>query len=136
MSANMAARVTAKTAVDAFTMTKKLASYVRTHRRRWALTQDELAGLLGYETSAIISALERNVREPSLRAAHSLSLIFDVSPAELFPHLHLTTENEVLQRARDLYDRLQGNTSRAVKLKLDFLEDVFARADARPESAT
>ena len=132
----MAARVTAQMAVDAFSMTKTLASYVRTYRRRWALTQDELAGLLGYETGAIISALERNVREPSMKAAHGLALIFDTSPDELFPHLHLTTENEVLDRARDLYERLQGNTSRSIKLKLDFLEDVFARADARPESAS
>ena len=125
----------ANVAVDTFSMTKTLASYVRSHRRRWALTQDELGALLGYETGSIISALERDSREPTLRAAHGLAIIFDASPVDLFPHLHLMTETEVLARARDLYERLQGNTSRAIRLKLDFLEDVFARADARLKTA-
>lgn len=70
-----------------------------------------------------------------MRAAHSLAVIFDATPADLFPCLHVTTESEVLARAQDLYDRLQGNASRAVRLKLDFLEDVFARVDTRLKSA-
>lgn len=116
-------------------MNTTLATYLRPHRRRWALTQDELGDLLGYETGATISALERNIREPSLRAAHGLAIIFGVSPAEIFPHLHRTTQNEVGTRARDLYERLQGDSSQAIRIKLNFLESVLERTDPRKNTA-
>jgi len=112
-------------------MSNKLTTYLRSYRRRWALTQDELGALLGYETGSIISALERGTREPSLKAAHGLEIIFGTAPAELFPRLHASAERDVLARARDLYERMQGTSSNALRTKLEFLEDVFARAEAR-----
>lgn len=112
-------------------MSNKRIIYLRSYRRRWALTQQELGALLGYETGSIISAMERGSREPSLKAAHGLEIIFGTAPVELFPHLHTLAERDVLARARDLYENLQGSSSNAIRTKLDFLEDLFARADAR-----
>ena len=112
-------------------MKKKLDCYLRSYRRRWGLTQDELAALLGCKTGAVISRLERDGRQPSLEAAYAFEVIFGTTPNELFPGLHARTKKNVIARTRDLYDELQGDSSKATRLKLDFFEDVFARAQAR-----
>jgi transcriptional regulator with XRE-family HTH domain len=109
-------------------MKKKLDCYLRSYRRRWGLTQDELAALLGRKTGAVISRLEQDNRQPSLEAAYALEVIFGTAPIELFPGLHARVKRNVIARARDLYDALQGDSSRATRLKLDFFEDLFARA--------
>lgn len=109
----------------------KLECYLRSYRRRWGLTQDELAVLLGYKTGAVISRLERHGRQPSLEAAHAFEIIFGTAPIELFPGLHATVKKTVIARVRDLYDELQGNSSKITRLKLDFFEQVFERAQSR-----
>ena len=112
-------------------MKKKLDCYLRSYRRRWGLTQDELAALLGCKTGAVISRLERDGREPSLKAAYAFEVIFGTAPIELFPGLRAKVKKDVIARVRDLYDELQGDSSKLTRLKLDFFEDVFARAQAR-----
>ena len=115
-------------------MKKKLDCYLRPYRRRWGLTQDELAALLGCKTGAVISRLERNDRQPSLEAAYAFDVIFGTDPIELFPGLHAKVKKNVIARARDLYDALQGDSSKTARLKLDFFEDVFARAQSHRKS--
>jgi transcriptional regulator with XRE-family HTH domain len=109
-------------------MKKKLDCYLRSYRRRWGLTQDELAVLLGCKTGAVISRLERHSRQPSLEAAYALEVLFGTAPIELFPGLHAKVKKNVIARARELYDELQGDPSKVTRLKLDFFEEVFARA--------
>ncbi len=110
-------------------MNNNLICYLRPYRRRWGLTQDELARLLGCKTGAVISRLERSSRPPSLQAAYAFELLFGTVPIELFPGLHATVKDEVIARARDLYEELQGDTSRAGRIKLDFFEEVLERID-------
>lgn len=112
-------------------MKKKFDCYLRSYRRRWGLTQDELATLLGCKNGAVISRLERHVRQPSLEAAYAFEVIFGTAPIELFPGLHARVRKDVIARVRNLYDALQGDSSKATRLKLDFFEDVFARAQPR-----
>lgn len=115
-------------------MKKKLDCYLRPYRRRWGLTQAELAALLGRKTGAVISRLEQYGRRPSLEAAYALEIIFGTAPIELFPGLHAKVKKNVIARVRNLYDELQGNPSKATRLKLDLFEDVFARAQSRRNS--
>jgi transcriptional regulator with XRE-family HTH domain len=110
-------------------MKKKLDCYLRSYRRRWGLTQDELAMLLGCKTGAVISRLERYGRQPNLEAAHAFEIIFGTAPIELFPGLHATVKKNVIARMRELYDALQGNPSKSNRLKLDFFEEVLTRAE-------
>jgi transcriptional regulator with XRE-family HTH domain len=112
-------------------MKKKLDCYLRSYRRRWGLTQDELARLLGCKTGAVISRLERDGRQPNLDTAYALEVIFGTAPIELFPGLHARVTKNVIARMRDLYDELQGDSSKAIRLKLDFFEEVFTRTQSR-----
>jgi DNA-binding XRE family transcriptional regulator len=112
-------------------MKKKLDCYLRSYRRRWGLTQDELAALLGCKNGAVISRLERDGRQPSLEVAYAFEVIFDTASIELFPGLHAKVKKNVIARVRDLYDELQGDSSKTTRLKLDFFEEVFARAKPR-----
>ena len=112
-------------------MKMKLDCYLRSYRRRWGLTQVELARLMGCETGAVISRLERDGRQPSLETAYALEVIFGTTPVELFPGLHAKVNKAVIARMRNLYDELQGDPSKVTRLKLDFFEEIFARTPSR-----
>ena len=109
-------------------MDQRLISYLRPLRRRWGLTQRELAFLIGAKTHSAISQIEALKGYPSLAGAIACSIIFDTPPLELFPELHVKMHDKVLSRADELYQQLQGNPSRVTRAKLDFLEEVLARA--------
>ena len=115
-------------------MNANLDCYLKPYRRRWDLTQTELAKLLGYEAGAVVSRFERGLRDPSLENAYALEIILGVPSAELFSSLYERVKREVIARARARYDDLQGDPSKATRLKLDFFEEVFARADERASS--
>jgi transcriptional regulator with XRE-family HTH domain len=108
-------------------MDQRLRTYLRTLRRRWGLTQRELAFLIGASSGGHISRLEQLKRFPSLAAAIACIVIFDASPYELFPGLFEDIEEAVLQRASELYNELQGDPSKSVGAKLNFLEEVLKR---------
>jgi DNA-binding XRE family transcriptional regulator len=112
-------------------MEHKHKTYVRTHRRRWGLTQDELAFLIGVNSRSMVSRVEGLKRRPHLATAFAFWVVFGVPPFELFPELLTEVEEGVLQRSRELYDTLQGNPSKATRTKLDLLEAVFARQEQR-----
>jgi transcriptional regulator with XRE-family HTH domain len=100
----------------------RLPTYLKTLRRSHGLTQKELAFLCGMDGGAPLSRYERCAREPSLAALIALTLVFSTTPAELFPGLHQEIHRMVLERAEELYIRLQGNPKAATPTKLDFLE--------------
>jgi transcriptional regulator with XRE-family HTH domain len=106
-------------------------TYLRPFRRRWGLTQKELAFLIGAESPTTISRLEQLKRFPSLAAGIACLVVFDTSAPEMFPGLFADIRKEVLARAAQLYDELQGNPSPATRTKLDFLEKILAQAEAR-----
>lgn len=110
---------------------KRLDCYVYTHRRRWGLTQPELAFLLGWKSGSTISLLEKRGREPKLTCVAALDLIFGTEKDDLFPKLFLAAEDEVAARMNDLYERLQGDPSRKTKEKLELLEQAMERVRAR-----
>jgi DNA-binding XRE family transcriptional regulator len=112
-------------------MKRRLGSYVRPYRLRWGFTQQELAFLIGAKRRKVISSLEGRGRNPRLSSAFALNVVFGTKSRDLFPALYIEVEEAVIARAYDLYERLQGNPSRATRAKLDFLEEMFARARQR-----
>jgi transcriptional regulator with XRE-family HTH domain len=112
-------------------MEKRLARYLRPHRSRWRLTQEEVGRLLGYTGSSVAFRIENGIRDPSLLDAFALEVVFGTPPLELFPTLFTDAEEAVLRRAKELYEELQDMPSQAAKKKLELLDQVMKRAIAR-----
>lgn len=108
-------------------MLANLDCYLKPYRRRWGLTQKELAVLLGFQNGAVVSRLERVLRHPTLETAYAVEIILGTPPAELFPGLYERVRKQVIARARTYYDELQGTPSKSTQLKLDFFEEIFTK---------
>jgi transcriptional regulator with XRE-family HTH domain len=63
---------------------QRLPNYLRTHRKRAGLSQDDVAVLLGGHSGAAVSRLERFRRQPSLKTALVLEAIYRVPVREFF----------------------------------------------------
>jgi len=113
------------------TMEPALSSYLRTYRLRWGLTQAEVAFLLGVKSGSVVSRIERRGRRPALMIALGCEVLFGSRQHELFPGLYSEVEEQVLRRAYAMYEELQGSASKRRGSKLDFLEDIMARAVLR-----
>src|SRR5258708_685121 len=111
------------------TMAQRLKTYLRPLRRRWRLTQRELAFLIGIKSGTVISRIEGLNKAPRLPWAVACALLFDTRARELFPGLFSEVDADVFLRATDLYEELQGNPSKTTRAKLDFLETVLARLE-------
>jgi DNA-binding XRE family transcriptional regulator len=113
------------------TMAQRLKTYLRPFRRRWGLTQQELAFLIGVKNGTVISRIEGLTKAPRLEWAVACAVLFDTRALELFPGLFSEVHEDLLRRATELYEELQGNPSKATRVKLDFLETVLARLEKK-----
>ena len=106
-------------------MPRQLTNYLRTHRKRAHLTQDEVAFLLGSRKGAHVSRHERFNRQPSLPAAFAYEVLFRVPAKDLFAGLHETAERAMRNRVRALVRRLShAKPTRQVAHKLAHLKKV------------
>jgi transcriptional regulator with XRE-family HTH domain len=93
----------------------QLPNYLRSNRKRLALSQDEVAFLLGTQSGAKVCRYERFAREPSLETALAFEVIFQRSASELFGGLYQKVEQEVVARAKILANRTdQGKPKRQI----------------------
>ena len=89
-----------------------LLNYLRTYRKRSALSQEEVAYLLGTQSGAKVCRHERFIREPGLETALAYEAIFRRPVSELFPGLYEKIKMEVKARAKSLgYKQWRGGTS-------------------------
>lgn len=109
-------------------MSSRVRSYLRTARRSWGLSQQDLALLLGFKSRAHISRLERDERAPSLESLIACLVLFGTSTPELFPGLYSDIEETVLRHAAQLLDTLDGDNSLRAKRKRALLERALSRA--------
>jgi len=79
---------------------KKVLCYLRTHRRVWGLTQQELASLMGFESATHVSRIENGKRPPTVESALACEVIFGIPPSAMFPHSYALVEERVI---RDIY---------------------------------
>jgi hypothetical protein len=90
----------------------QLTNYLRTHRNRLALWQEETAFLLGFkgeDKGTKVCRDEKFTREPSLRSALAYEAIYGRPVRELFAGLYQEVEQEVAERAKLLTYRKVGN---------------------------
>lgn len=107
-------------------------NYVRTQRRRWALTQEEVADLLGFESRTCISRIEQGKRIPSLESALALEVLFGEPPKQLFPQVYAESEEALMQRASLLQEGLLHTTKPRQMRKRECLEQALKRAVESP----
>jgi len=112
----------------------RLRNYLRVQRRKWHLTQEELAFLLGYLNQTMVARLEAEERGVTLTVAYACEVIFGVEPRDLFPALLEDMEARVLTRMHELRDRIKQNApSQKALAKLEVLEQAIARLAAPEE---
>lgn len=112
-------------------MSSHVHNYLRTHRRKWALTQKEIAFLLGRKSSTQVSRLEQGKRIPNMDIVLACEVLFGLMPRSVFPKLYTDIEEAVLARASALYERLDKKTSRVAMRKKEFLSAALKRAITR-----
>jgi transcriptional regulator with XRE-family HTH domain len=83
----------------------QLPNYLKANRKRLALSQDDVAFLLGTKNGAKVCRYERFVRVPSLETALAYEAIFKTSVSELFGGLYQKVEREVAEQAKILAGR-------------------------------
>jgi transcriptional regulator with XRE-family HTH domain len=102
----------------------QIKNYLRSNRKRLALSQGEVAFLIGRRGAAKISGYERYMREPNLRAALALEVIYKRSVSELFDGLYHEVEKEIAERAKILNHRLDRKSKQMAALKRQILTDL------------
>lgn len=108
-------------------MRKGAYSFVRANRRRWGLTQPELALLIGLTSSTAVSRIERSKRTPAAPILIACCMVFGAQVPDLFPSLHVEIEQTVIEAARILLAQLEGRADKASVRKRQLLEAMVAR---------
>jgi transcriptional regulator with XRE-family HTH domain len=107
---------------------------VRRNRLRWALSQAELAELLGVSQS-IVSRVEAGDTVPDLQVSLSLQVVFGQSPRALFPALYGAVENRVMANAAELDRTLGAKRDHASEAKRRLLTGMAHRAGGNHRAA-
>lgn len=103
-------------------------NYVLPLRKRWALTQKELAHLSGSEDRSTVSRIERGERLPTMEFALALEVLFGDAPRSVFPHYYADIEDEVLAKASVLHEGFVHSTKPSEIRKSKLFERALSRA--------
>ena len=104
-------------------------NYLLAHRKRLALSQREVACLLGADGGAKVCRYERFVRIPSLETALAYEAAFRRPVRELFGGLYAKIQKDVAARARVLVGNGHHSGGKAlVARKREILGRIAARA--------
>lgn len=100
-------------------------------RKRWAVSQRELAQLLGVHP-ATVSKFENGRLEPGARTMLALEVVFGRCAKFLFPSAHKQVEEEVMRRAATLDRALRGKKDHASIRKRVLLSRMAGRGQSPP----
>ncbi len=109
-------------------MPRNLPTQLRTLRLQRSLSQTELAQLLGVSVS-LISRYEDLSRPPSIELVLGAEVVFGVPPRAAFAALYEDIETQVMARAIELYNRLEGRTDLSSAEKLRLLSEMIERSE-------
>jgi transcriptional regulator with XRE-family HTH domain len=105
----------------------RLQNYLRTHRRRFGLSQKEVAKLLGVASGTKVSRYENFVRMPSVLTVFACEIVFNQPASELFAGSYEIIRLAVQERARQLLDKLNerpNKPSKNICRKLELLHAI------------
>jgi hypothetical protein len=90
----------------------RLPNYLLSHRKRTALSQTEVAFLLGVKSGAKVCRHERFTLEPGLQSALAYEAIYQRPISDLFPGLVEKVRGDVNARVKILKEKeLRSNTN-------------------------
>ncbi|MFN3858777.1 MAG: hypothetical protein ACK4RV_13615 [Caulobacter sp.] len=93
---------------------------LRVHRKKWALSQGDIAHLLGFRSRSVVSVYEAGWLIPNIRIMVAYQFIFGAPLDTLFPGLQRDVEEEVVRRAvaldRKYRSRVDGVGDRVSEL--------------------
>jgi transcriptional regulator with XRE-family HTH domain len=112
-------------------MSFNLPSNVREHRKRWALSQPELAYLLRLVSPSSIASHETLANSPGPRVLLRYEALFGTSVSELFPALLQNAEDEVAARAKLLIKQLERAPRLSDARKLELLAECIRRTEGK-----
>jgi DNA-binding XRE family transcriptional regulator len=116
-------------------MSRKLQNYLRTYRKRYGLSQKDLAFLLGVKDWAKIPKYEKFQHLPNLKTVLACQALFSVPVAELFAGIYEQVEKETSKRAGILQRKMQNTKSNRVNTrKAEFLRAVEVTPDINREN--
>ena len=107
-------------------------NYLGAHRKRWALTKQELSHLIGYHGSDPVSRCETSLREPTIKLVLGCEVVFGLQARTLFPALYGRVEDLVMERAAALDAALRDRDDAAAERKRELLERMVERALSFP----
>jgi len=112
-----------------------LSNYLRSNRKRLALSQADVAFLLGSQSGAKVCRYERFVREPNLLTALALAVIFKKPLEELFTGMYRKVEREISARAKALSYRLERKAPTwQIRRRQETLTDLVAASTGKPRN--
>ena len=91
-----------------------LPNYLKTNRKRLALSQEEvgfLVGINGLGQGAKVCRDEKSTREPDLRTVLAYEAIYGTPIRDIFADLYEQVEKEVAERANTLRHRTTGKST-------------------------
>lgn len=100
---------------------------IRTYRRRYALTQEELADLLSISQSRL-SRIESDEEPPSLETALGFQVVFDIQPRVQVRRLYAKVEDSVMRQAAELDQKICNEDDWASRKKQRLLKGIVRRA--------
>jgi hypothetical protein len=88
-------------------MSSQLPNYLVANRKRLALSQEDVAFLLGLKKGDNICRHERFVRQPTIETVFAYEAIYKRTASEIFSGLYRRIEDEIALRARSLLRKTQ-----------------------------
>ena len=114
-------------------MPRRHPHFLQSFRKKNALSQEEMAFLLGCRTGTQVSQYERLRRQPSVETMLTCQAIFGVPVDKLFPVLYEEVELETKKRARLLSEKIRhGGMSGRAEQKLKLLNEIISRKAEEP----
>ena len=92
----------------------RLPNYLRAHRKRHGLSQEDVSKLLGAEGGAKVCRYEKFQRKPTLETALACEVVFRKPVRELFAGLYQNIERRVAIRASKLLRTTEGRKAKAL----------------------
>jgi transcriptional regulator with XRE-family HTH domain len=97
----------------------------------YGFTQEELAGLIGRGGRERVSGVERAKAQPNAAEILAYSILFGLSPAELFPAYYDLVEENLIEHAYALDERLLEVKTKEARNKRELLRSALARATGK-----
>lgn len=102
--------------------------YLRTHRRKWGLSQKDLARLIGTIGCSQLSRYENSKRAPKIEVALACQVIFGVIPSIMFLDTYASVEEEVMRNMYCMNEALKNTTSLTGLRKRELFAIALSRA--------